>query len=222
MAIKTFLKQHGLAVAMFAIFVVALVLMSFSGWMSESKEKQEHGNPQLSYGEYITGGNFMEAVFENWESEFLQMWALVILTVFLYQKGSADSKPLKGSAPQDTSSRLSIIRASSWKQRKKALGHAVYAHSLGLALLALFLGSFFLHAAGGAEAYNEDSVQHGRPTVTVVEYMTTSQFWFESFQNWQSEFLAVGTLIVLSIYLRERGSQQSKPVGRHYNNQTGD
>ncbi|HEU5121389.1 MAG TPA: DUF6766 family protein [Candidatus Saccharimonadales bacterium] len=222
MTVREYFKQHGLATAMFGIFFVAIVAMSLSGWMSENEEKQEHSAAQIPYGEYVTSGHFVEAVFENWESEFLQMWALVILTVFLYQKGSADSKPLKGGAPQDTTSRLSIIHARSWRQRKKAIGHAVYAHSLGLALLALFLGSFILHALGGAEAYNDEARQHGQATVSVAEYMITPRFWFESFQNWQSEFLAVGVLIILSIYLRERGSQQSKPVGKHYNDQTGD
>jgi hypothetical protein len=221
MTIKEYFKQHGLAVAMFGIFIAAIVAMSFSGWISENEEKYEHGIAQISYEEYLVSGHFVEAVFENWESEFLQMWALVILTVFLYQKGSADSKPLKGGVPQDASSRLSIIRARSWKRRGRALGHALYAHSLGLALLLLFLGSFILHAFGGAEVYNEEARQHGRPTISTIEYMATSTFWFESFQNWQSEFLAVGVLIILSIYLRERGSQQSKPVGKHYNDQTG-
>lgn len=222
MAIKRFLKQNGLASAMFAIFFVALVAMSVVGWLNENEDKQNHGQATVTYGAYITSGSFVEAVFENWESEFLQMWALVILTIFLYQKGSTDSKSLRGKNSQDTSSRLSIIRAHTPKRFAKALGHAMYAHSLGLALLLLFVVSFSFHAIGGAHAYNEEAWLHDQQQVSVGEYMASSRFWFESFQNWQSEFLAVGVLLVLSIYLRERGSQQSKPVGKRYDHKTGE
>jgi hypothetical protein len=102
------------------------------------------------------------------------------------------------------------------------VGHALYSHSLGLALLLLFVVSFSLHAIGGTAAYNNEARQHGQSEISVGEYAMSSRFWFESFQNWQSEFLAVGVLLVLSIYLRERGSQQSKPVGRAYDHKTGD
>jgi hypothetical protein len=217
-----FLKNNGLAIAMFSIFLVTLVGMSLTGWQTENNSLQDHRQATQSYGEYLTSGSFIEAVFENWESEFLQMWALVMLTVFLYQKGSADSKPLRGDAKQDTSSRLSIIRAGSWKKRGKALAHGLYAHSLGLALLAIFVVSFWLHAAGGVSAYNQEVLLHGGQTLSIFGYIGSSQFWFESLQNWQSEFLAVGSLLVLSIYLRERGSQQSKPVGRRYDHETGE
>lgn len=207
---------------MFGIFFAAITGMSVVGWQSENNERQDHGQPVQAYGEYLTSGGFIEAVFENWESEFLQMWALVILTVFLYQKGSADSKPLRGKAPQDTRSRYVIIQAQDWRRRGKAASHWLYAHSLGLALLVLFVGSFLLHAAGGVAAYNESARLHGSDTLNMGEYMASSKFWFESLQNWQSEFLAVGTLMVLSIYLRERGSTESKSVGKKYNHKTGE
>ncbi|QQG51322.1 MAG: hypothetical protein HZB75_02335 [Candidatus Saccharibacteria bacterium] len=219
---KNSLRNNGLATAMFAIFAVSIVGMSLAGWSSENEDRAEHGRTSQGYVEYITSGSYIEAVFENWESEFLQMWALVILTVFLYQKGSTDSKPLRGKASQDTSSRYSIIEADSWHKRGKAIVHGLYAHSLGIALFGIFIASFALHAVGGAQAYNELAVLHGGEAMSVFGYLGTSQFWFESLQNWQSEFLAVGALLVLSIYLRERGSQQSKPVGRRYDHKTGE
>jgi hypothetical protein len=218
----SFLKNNGLSIAMFAIFFVTLVGMSVVGWQHENNDRHDHQQAPQSYVDYVASGNFVEAVFENWESEFLQMWALVILTVYLRQKGSTDSKALRGESPQDTSSRLSIIRAASWKKRGQALGHAIYAHSLGLALLGIFVLSFILHAIGGTHAYNETALLHGNATLSVFAYVGTSQFWFESLQNWQSEFLAIGTLLVLSIVLRERGSQQSKPVGKRYDHKTGE
>lgn len=207
---------------MFGIFFVTIVGMSVAGWQTENSERNGHGQLAQSYGEYVASGGFMEAVFENWESEFLQMWALVILTVFLYQKGSADSKPLRGRAAQDTRTRYAIIRAQGWRQRGRAAGHWLYAHSLGLALLAIFAVSFLLHAVGGVDAYNESARLHGGETLSLGEYMVSSKFWFESLQNWQSEFLAVGTLMVLSIYLRERGSTESKPVGKRFDHKTGE
>lgn len=217
---KRFLRNNGLSIVMFGIFFVAIVGMSFAGWQSDNRERQDHHQPVQGYGEYVTGGGFIEAVFENWESEFLQMWALVMLTVFLYQKGSADSKPLRGKAAQDTRSRYVIIKAQDWRRRRRAAAHWLYAHSLGLALLVIFIVSFLLHAVGGVDAHNESVRLHGGQTLGLGEYMTSSKFWFESLQNWQSEFLAVGVLMVLSIYLRERGSTESKPVGKKFDHKT--
>jgi hypothetical protein len=222
MNVKQTLRNNSLAIVVFGIFILTIIGMSLAGWQSNNETLTEHRRPSISYGEYVASGEFGEGVFENWESEFLQMWALIILTIFLYQKGSADSKPLRGKSPQDTSSRYSIIRSSTWGQRRKAAGHFMYRHSLSLAMLALFIGSFSLHALMGTAAYNEEAVQHSSPTVSVLGYMASSQFWYESLQNWQSEFLAIGTLLVLSIKLREVGSPESKPVGKKFDATTGE
>ena len=222
MSIRRFIYNNSLMLAMFGIFLGALAGMSVVGWQSANETLQEHHQAAISYGEYLGSGDFIEGVFENWESEFLQMWALIVLTVYLRQKGSADSKPMRGKAKQETASRYSIINARDWTQRNKAIGHAIYAHSLSLAMLGLFLLSFFLHAFGGMEAYNQEALQHGSQTVGLFGFMATSDFWYQSLQNWQSEFLAVGTLLVLSVKLRERGSPQSKPVGKRYDHETGE
>jgi hypothetical protein len=216
------LRNNGLMLTMFGIFLLAIIGMSFAGWHANNETLQQHGRPMQDYGQYIVSGDFVEGVFENWESEFLQMWALIMLTIFLRQKGSEDSKPMRGKAHQDTSSRLSIINADTWKKRGKALRHALYAHSLGLAMLALFIFAFSIHAIGGTTAHNEEALLHGSETLSVWEYIFSSQFWYESLQNWQSEFLAIGALLVLSIKLRERGSPESKPVGTKYDHKTGE
>ena len=221
MSFSRFVYNNSLAITIFAIFFVSILGMSFAGWQTNNETLSEHGQSLLSYGEYLVSGEFMEGVFENWESEFLQMWALIILTVFLHQKNSADSKPLRGKAPQDTLSRYSLIRASTWTQRSRALRHTIYSHSLGLAMLGLFIISFSLHAIGGLEAYNQETLQHGGEATNLLGYVFSSQFWYESLQNWQSEFLAIGVLLVLSIRLRERGSPQSKPIGKSHDQQTG-
>jgi len=222
MTLRRYVHNNSLMLTMLGIFLLAIVGMSFAGWSSNNETLQEHGQPVQEYGQYIASGNFIEGVFENWESEFLQMWALIMLTIYLRQKGSEDSKPMRGKAAQDTSSRLSIINAPTWKKRGKALRHAIYAHSLGLAMLLLFVVSFSFHAFGGVSAHNEEALQHGSDTMTIIEYVTSSQFWYESLQNWQSEFLAIGALLVLSIKLRERGSPESKPVGTKYDHKTGE
>ena len=221
MSIKKLLYNNSLAIVIFAIFVCSIAGMSIAGWLANNETLAEHHQSEISYPSYVISGEFVEGVFENWESEFLQMWALIMLTVYLRQKGSADSKPMRGSAPQDTSSRYSIIRASTWRGRGKAVGYALYSHSLGLAMLALFIFSFLLHAVGGLEAYNQEALQHGSETISFAEFIASSEFWYQSLQNWQSEFLAIGVLLVLSVKLRERGSPQSKPVGKKYDHKTG-
>jgi hypothetical protein len=170
----------------------------------------------VSYAGYVTSGSFVEATFENWESEFLQMAAYVVLTVFLRHKGSAESKKLSGKEAVDSKPKRSVSRNAPWPVRQGGAWLKVYEHSLSLALIILFLLSFWLHAWGGAHETSEENLVHGEEPVSTVQYVTTSKFWCESFQNWQSEFLAVGSIVVLSVYLREKGSPESKPVNTPY------
>jgi len=210
---KNFFKENSLTIVLFSLFIIFLIGLSIAGYLHENEELATHAQPAITYLEYLVSSSFIEAVFENWESEFLQMGALVVLTIWLVQKGSADSKKLRGKNSVDTSSRYSIIHASNWDSRKKAVGKALYANSLSIALFTLFFTSFILHAFSGTAATNQEALLHNEPQVGVMQYMTSSQFWFESFQNWQSEFLAVGALILLSVYLRQRKSPESKPIG---------
>ncbi|MBT2534072.1 hypothetical protein J7E83_18465 [Arthrobacter sp. ISL-48] len=211
-------KEHGLLLANIGLFVVFFGGMILSGAAAYSEDQAAHGQPEVSVLEYLTTGNFVEATFENWESEFLQMAMYVVLTVFLFQKGSSESKPVGKSAPQDEDPRdASIKDATPWPVKRGGLVLKLYEHSLSILLLVLFLASFTLHAAGGTADYNEEQQSHGQPTVTMLGYLGTSRFWFESFQNWQSEFLAVAVLVGASVYLREKGSPESKPVAEpHY------
>lgn len=220
---KRFWHNNSLSIVLFLIFFLSIAGMSIAGWHTNNQELQDRGQTQQSYGAYITSGGFVEGVFENWESEFLQMWALVMLTIWLRQKGADDSKPIHGTMAQDTRSRYMLNNAKDWPGRWRAIRHFMYSHSFGFAALAIFIFSFILHAAGGAEVYNQDAAYYGdAERVNTFSYMGTSQFWYESLQNWQSEFLAVGTLMLLSISLRERGSPESKPVGKRYDKITGD
>ncbi|MFJ6077392.1 DUF6766 family protein [Pseudarthrobacter sp. NPDC092419] len=211
-------KEHGLLIANTALFLVFFGGMILSGAAAYSEEQQAHGEAAVSVLQFLGTGEFMEATFENWESEFLQMGMYVVLTVFLFQKGSSESKPMGKDAPQDEDPRQAAIRkATPWPVKRGGVVLKFYEHSLSILLFVLFLASFGLHAVGGAEAYNQDQQSHDGPSVTVLQYIATSRFWFESFQNWQSEFLAVAVLVGASVYLRERGSPESKPVAEpHY------
>ena len=205
--------ENGLSIVLFALFIVFFVAQSIAGHRYYNEEQQEHQQPSVTYVEYITGSHFLEASMENWESEFLQMFFFIVLTVFLYQKGSAESKDPEKEEEVDQDPNKAKTKNSPSPVKKGGWILKLYEHSLSLAFLLLFLVSFLLHAKGGAGDYNEEQRAHGSAeSVTTIEYMATSRFWFESFQNWQSEFLAVGLMVVLTIFLREKGSKESKPV----------
>jgi hypothetical protein len=210
---RSFLRENSLSIVVLTLFAICIVAQSIAGHAHYNEEQRAHDESTVSYAEYLRSGDFLEATMENWESEFLQMFVFVLLTAFLVQRGSAESKKLGSTEPHDRDPRRSKHKASApLPVRRGGLALKLYEYSLSLAFLLLFLLSFTLHAVGGAEAYNEEQLAHGEPTRTVLEYLGTSQFWFESMQNWQSEFLALAAMIILSIYLRQRGSPESKPV----------
>jgi hypothetical protein len=204
--------------AFFLIFVVGLML---TGQREFNAAQLEHGEATVSFAGYLREGHFWEALFENWESEFLQMAAYVVLTVFLIQKGSSESKdPDKHEAVDDDPREADKRKSVPWPVRRGGIWLVLYENSLLLAFVVLFLGSIVGHALGGVSDYNAEQLAHGQPTVGFWGYVTGAQFWFESFQNWQSEFLAVFAIVTLSIYLRQRGSPESKPVASAHS-QTG-
>jgi hypothetical protein len=210
---KRWLKNNSLSLVMFGLFFVFLVSQSVTGYWHFNEEQQTHHEPAVTYTTYVRSGNFIESVFENWESEFLQMGMYVILTVFLFQQGSAESKKIHGGANSDRKPRKSLSKDAPWPVRQGGWILRIYENSLSIAFLALFLLSFWLHAYGGARTTCEQNLEHGqRECPSTLSYMGTSKFWFESFQNWQSEFLAVASIVILSVYFRQKGSPESKPV----------
>jgi hypothetical protein len=211
--LKDVLRENGLSLVLFGLFALFLGAQSVVGWHEHSQEAREHGRAVLSYLQYLTSGHFLEAVFENWESEFLQMAAYVFLTSFLYQKGSAESKKLDEENPQDADPNQERDRPDAPGPVKRGgLALWIYQRSLCLTLSLFFLLSFVGHAIGGAREYSQEQVAHGELAVSAWQYLGTSRFWFESFQNWQSEFLSVAAIVLLSIWLRQKGSPESKPV----------
>lgn len=207
---RRFLHENGLSLTLFAIFALSLAGQAVSGWFAYGEEQGQHGQPPLAFAQYLRSGHFLSAVFENWESEFLQMAVYVLFTVFLFQKGSPESKKLAGENPEDAPPARS--RSAPWPVRRGGLALWAYSHSLGGALTLLFLGSFVAHWLGSNRRSNEEAALHGRASMNLGETLADAQFWYESFQNWQSEFLSIAVLLVLSVVLRERGSPESKPV----------
>jgi hypothetical protein len=210
---KTWARDHGLLLANVGLFVIFFVGMVLAGVGSYNADQVAHHESEVSLAGYLHTGDFYEATFENWESEFLQMGSYVVLTAYLFQRGSSESKPIDGSAPQDADPQLADKRGNvPWPVRRGGWALRVYEHSLSLLFFVLFGLSVVGHALGGARAYSSEQLAHGEPAVSVWQFMKTSQFWFQSFQNWQSEFLAVAVIVGGSVYLRERGSAESKPV----------
>lgn len=202
-----FFRSNGLTIALASMFLLSVFGMIWSGYIVYSDDLKQHGSDITSIFSYLMSGNFLSALFENWESEFLQMAVYVILTAMLFQKGSAESRD------PDNPDRSNDEVPAPRRQRRPILSW-LYSYSLGITLSLLFVVSFILHGWASAVAANEDALRHGTGQVhSLAAYLFDARFWFESFQNWQSEFLSTAVLVVLSIYLRHKGSPESKPVG---------
>jgi hypothetical protein len=212
--VKSFGRNNGLlVVCFFVFFLLFLVGQALAGQRAFNADQQEHGEPTADLVGYLGEGHFIEATFENWESEFLQMGAYVLLTVWLRQRGSAESKSLEGDDPQDEDPNdHRDDPGAPWPVRRGGVALTLYSHSLSIGFFLLFGLSWLAHAVGGAEEYSSEQVAHGGEPVTTWAFVGTAEFWYQSFQNWQSEFLAVASIVALSIFLREKGSPESKPV----------
>jgi hypothetical protein len=217
---KTILRNNGLSIAFFVLFLITIIGQVFSGLAEHNKEMRQEGGQPSSITQYLASGHFIQATFENWESEFLQMAFFVVFTIFLYQKGSSESKDPDGGAEEVD--REPVAKAGApWPVRSGGLILKMYKHSLSLLLFLFFFLSFLLHWFGSLKDYNEEQALKNQPAETALQYLGNSRLWFESFQNWQSEFLSVFAIVVMSIYLREKGSPQSKPVDAPHS-ETGD
>lgn len=208
---KKWLYHNSLSVVFLLLFLFGLAGQIYFGLLEYNKDLQEWGGKTVSLGQYLQSGHFIEATFENWESEFLQMGLLVWFTIFLRQKGSSESKDIE--KPNEVDRMPSAERKGApWPVRKGGIWLKLYKNSLTISLFLLFAASFVLHVYGSLHDANTQNRLEGKPMQQLSEYLADSQLWFESFQNWQSEFLSIFAIIVLSIFLRQQGSSQSKPV----------
>jgi len=207
---NSFVYKNSLSIAFLILTIISLGGQSYTGHIQYNEFQSDHNQPEVSFGAYFTSGHFLQATFENWESEFFQMALFVWFTVFLRQKGSSESKSISGKEEVDRKPKKHPN--APWPVHKGGIILALYKHSLSLVLILLFVVSFLIHLYGSNKDYNETQLLEGKSPETITAYIGNSRFWFESFQNWQSEFLSVFAIIFLSIYLREIGSPQSKPV----------
>lgn len=208
---KKFIVNNSLSLTFLLLFIAALAGQVISGFDEHNKNLLEEGGGQISFLQYLGSGHFLESTFENWESEFLQMALFVVLTIFLKQKGSSESKDFnkKGEVDREPSPKRKNVPCP---VRKGGWILFLYENSLTLAFTLLFITSFIIHFYGSLKDENEKLFFQAQPPMSAIEFIKDSRFWFESFQNWQSEFLSVFTLVIFSIYLRQKGSPQSKPV----------
>ena len=199
----TFIRKNSLSIVFLLLFIISITGQVITGWREYNNEMLEEKNAPVSLASYLSTGHFIEATFENWESEFLQMALFVILTIFLRQKGSSESKGFEGKEEVDREpsprrkGAPAIVKKGGWVL-------TIYKYSLSIALMLLFLVSFALHLYGSLADENQQLANKGLPPESVTHYLAGSRFWFESFQNWQSEFLSVFALVVLSIFLRQK------------------
>jgi hypothetical protein len=213
---RRFLFENGLSLFFGGIFLVTLVGQSFAGQHTFNAEQREHGSEPVSWLDYVLSPDFGGKVLENWQSEFLQFTLFIFATVWLVQKGSNESKQLDSvGLESDQKQRVGSFAPSNAPRWAKARGlrHVVYENSLVLAMTVLFLLMWLGQSLNNWREFNAEQREHDEATVSWASYLVEPQFWDNTLQNWQSEFLAVGTMAVFTIYLRQRGSPESKPVG---------
>ncbi|MBI2709418.1 MAG: hypothetical protein HYX34_06950 [Actinobacteria bacterium] len=208
------MRDNSLAIAVFTLFFVTLLFgQGLAGWRTYNSDQKDHRQSAVSFPRYLTTANFGEATFENWESEFLQMGAYVLLTVWLRQRGSSESKPMEGDDDVDEDPRSHRLDPEApGPVRRGGFSLVLYKNSLSIAFFALFFASWGMHAVTGARDFSQQQLAHGGQAVSIPQFLTRGEFWFQSFQNWQSEFLAVASLVVFTIWFRQQGSPESKPV----------
>ena len=203
---KRLLRDQGLSLFFFALFVAALIGQAIAGRAEFNDEAVAHGSETLSFWGYVVSSDFGQAVMENWQSEYLQFTLFVFATVWFVQKGSPESKKVDEVGTQ-TDAEQQIAG------RDGGLGLFLYSNSLLILMAAIWIGSWLAQSLTGLNVYNEQALEHDETTLGWLRYLGTADFWESTLENWQSEFLAVGSMVVFSIYLRQRGSPESKPVG---------
>jgi hypothetical protein len=211
-----FVRHNGLSIFFLAIFLASLAGQAIAGHGSFNHDQLLHHGDPISLGRYLTTSEFAADVAENWQSEYLQFTLYIFGTVWLLQRGSPESKPLdKAGLESDEDQKVgehADSRSPRWA-RAGGLRTALYGNSLLIVMTTIWLGSWLAQSIAGSSGYNANQLDHQAATVSWVHYLGSSDFWDRTLQNWQSEFLAVGSMAILSVYLRQRGSPESKPVG---------
>jgi hypothetical protein len=213
---RRWLFEQSLTLFFLTIFLLALVGQSVAGFFAYNDEQRAHDEQAISYGRYLVSSDFGGNVMENWQSEFLQFTLIILATVWLVQRGSTESKKIEEAGPE-TDEDAKVARnapneAPRWA-KARGLRLKLYENSLGFAMLLVFFGAWLAQSLTNWTMFNDEQSAHGEAPVSWVHYLRAADFWNRTLQNWQSEFLAIATMAAFSIYLRQRGSPESKPVG---------
>jgi hypothetical protein len=214
--VRRFVRENSLGLFFLVLFLAVVVAQSYVGWLDYNEEARAHDAGGYSYGRYVLSSHFGQAVLENWQSEYLQFLVFILATVWLVQRGSPESKQLEDAGAESDRQQLVgryVLRSSPRAAKAGGWKTWLYENSLLLVMGALFVGSWLGQSVTGMTAYNEAQREHGSAPVSWLGYLQRPDFWEATLQNWQSEFLAVGSMVVFAIYLRQRGSPESKPVG---------
>jgi len=214
--IRRFARENSLSLVFLGLFLAALTGQAIAGHNAYNHDQVAHGEATISLWTYVTSSSFGRAVMENWQSEYLQFSLFVLATIWFVQRGSPESKPVeragKGSDREARIGRWASPRAPLWA-RTGDLRTVLYSNSLLIVMALIFFGSWFAQSVTGWTDFNAAQHAHGEQAVSWIGYVGSSEFWEGTLQNWQSEFLAVGSFVILAVFLRQRGSPESKPVG---------
>jgi hypothetical protein len=211
-----FVRQNSLSLFFLLIFLGTLVGQSIAGHNNYNEDQLAHHGSPIAYTRYLTSSEFGREVMENWQSEFLQFTLYLMATIWLVQKGSPESKPEKDRGLQTEEDQLLGPHAKESSPRWARVGglrRAIYSNSFLILMATIFIGTVFAQSVTGWSEYNSNAIQHHQPETTWGGYLGSSDFWDDMLQNWQSEFLAIGSFAAFGVYLRQRGSPESKPVG---------
>jgi hypothetical protein len=213
---RRFLRDNSLSIVFLVLFLAALSGQAIAGHADFNDLADQHGNPHMSLSRYLVSSDFGSAVMENWQSEYLQFTLMILLTVWLLQRGSPESKPLdQAGRESDQAQKVGPYAQPNSPRWAKVYGirRTIYENSLVLVMGTFWLGTWLAQSVTGVVQYNSDRIDHQEDPVAWSHYITTPNFWENTLQNWQSEFLAIGSMAILAVYLRQRGSPESKPVG---------
>ena len=210
------IRDNALSLLFGALFVLALCGQAIAGWQENNELLAQHGRPAEPLSQFVTSSEFVVDVAENWQSEFLQFFLFIVATIWLVQRGSPESKKPGDEGPGSDKEQLVGEHAQpdspEWA-RSRGIREVIFSNSLLIVMGVVFVLSWLAQSLAGTVVMSSENAEHGEPPVTWAEYVVSPDFWDRTLQNWQSEFLAVGAMIALSIFLRQRGSSESKPVG---------
>jgi hypothetical protein len=214
--VRRWVRENSLALFFLGIFLAALIGQALVGHSDFNNQQLAHQDPTMSLGRYVTSSAFMVDVMENWQSEYLQFTLYILLTVWFVQKGSPESKKPEEIGTESDKAQQIGAHAGAHSPRWARVGGLrtrIYSNSLLIVMLTIWALSWLGQGVAGRVDYNAEQIDHRQAPIGLARYLTTSDFWNRTLQNWQSEFLAVGSMAIFAVYLRQRGSPESKPVG---------